>query len=222
MNGIDGVDFDWEYSGEPDIDSIPAGSDDDDDHRQLYWPRLYLHWTGFGCYSGRCTQTAGYIANAEIDEIISIKSNVQILFDDDSDLDIIVYNDTQWVGYLTTTTKSTRTTYYKGLNMGGTTEWAIDLEQFVDDPDGLVLLDPDVVDLASLLTNFGGALGLVSGLTGDGSATTLRAGAGGIFSEAGSNVSSDDDNDSTTELTLDTKISDLYTAFYYGVTNALK
>jgi GH18 family chitinase len=29
MNGIDGVDFDWEYSGEPDIDSIPAGSDDD-------------------------------------------------------------------------------------------------------------------------------------------------------------------------------------------------
>jgi hypothetical protein len=80
---------------------------------------------------------------------------------------------------------------------------------------------PDVVDLASLLTNFGGALGLVSGLTGDGLATTLTATAGGIFSEAGSNVSSDDDNDSTTELTLDTKISDLYTAFYSGVTNAL-
>jgi hypothetical protein len=25
--------------------------------------------------------------------------------------------------------------------MGGTTEWAIDLEQFIDDPDGLVLLE---------------------------------------------------------------------------------
>ncbi|KAJ5759123.1 hypothetical protein N7520_006279 [Penicillium odoratum] len=46
----------------------------------------------------------------------------QVLFDDDSDSDIIIYNDTQWVGYMTTTTKSTRTTYYKGLNMGGTTE----------------------------------------------------------------------------------------------------
>jgi hypothetical protein len=81
-----------------------------------------------GATPGRCTQTAGYIANAEIDEIISSNSNVQILFDDDSDSDIIVYNDTQWVDYMTTTTKSTRTTYYKGLNMGGTTEWAIDLE----------------------------------------------------------------------------------------------
>jgi hypothetical protein len=32
--------------------------------------------------------------------------------------------------------------------MGGTTEWAIDLEQFVDDPDGLVLLE-----LSANLTN---------------------------------------------------------------------
>jgi hypothetical protein len=94
-----------------------------------------------GATPGRCTQTAGYIANAEINEIISSNSNVQILFDDDSDSDIIVYNNTQWVDYITTTTKSTRTTYYKGLNMGGTTEWAINLEQFINDPDDLVLLE---------------------------------------------------------------------------------
>jgi hypothetical protein len=42
---------------------------------------------------------------------------------------------------MTTTIKRTRTTYNKGLNMGGTTEWAIDLEQFIDDPDDLVLLE---------------------------------------------------------------------------------
>ncbi|KAJ5464342.1 uncharacterized protein N7458_000028 [Penicillium daleae] len=306
-----------------------------------------------GATPGRCTQTTGYIPNVEIYEIISTNPNVQVLFDDDSDSHIIVYNDTQWVEYMTNTTKSTRTTYYKGLNMGGITEWAIDLEQFTDDPDDLVIVNlsadltdaeqcdfpdqseetseeaslernvaayidslltsvikeygstasiwdrklfgdestevsslnedvhcdipssdecptlnkpshywarfvvanfrlymseyydlfqvvalnatnkvdqlvadfptktPDVVDLASLLTNFIGALGLVSGFTGDGLATTLTAAAGGLFSEAGSNVSSDDDDDSTTELSLYNKISDLYTAFYEGAANSL-
>ncbi|KAJ5377911.1 glycoside hydrolase [Penicillium cataractarum] len=466
-NGIDGVDFDWEYPGEPDIEGIPAGSDDDGTNYVAFLKALrsligdditisiampasfwYLQafpvsdlnevvdffiymtydlhgqwdygndssddgcvdgnclrshvnltetnyalsmvtkggaqtnklmvgvtsygrsfemttanctgpdctYTGpdSGATPGRCTQTAGYISNAEIDEIISTSSNVQVLFDDDSDSDIIVYNDTQWVGYMTTTTKRTRTSYYKGLNMGGTTEWAIDLEQFMDDPDGLVITNlstdltddaqcdfpdqseeaseeassernvaayidalltsvikehgkaggywdkelfgdqttecsslsedvncdipsssecselnepshywarfvvanfrlymneyydlfstatlnatnkveqlvadfptksPDVVDIASLLSNFGGALSLISGLTGDGLATTLIATASGIFSEASTNVDSDDDDDSTVELDLYNKISDIYTAFYDGSTKALE
>ncbi|RAH65556.1 uncharacterized protein BO66DRAFT_383319 [Aspergillus aculeatinus CBS 121060] len=87
-----------------------------------------------GATPGRCTQTAGYIANAEINEIIATNPTVQVLFDSGSDSDIIVYNETQWVGYMTNITKSTRTTYYQGLNMGGTTEWAIDLEAFVTSP----------------------------------------------------------------------------------------
>jgi GH18 family chitinase len=101
-----------------------------------------------GATPGRCTQTAGYIANAEIDEIISDNPTVQVLFDDDSDSDIIVYNDTQWVGYMTTTTKSTRTTYYKGLNMGGTTEWAVDIEKFIESAD-----DISIVNLSTDLTD---------------------------------------------------------------------
>lgn len=87
-----------------------------------------------GATPGRCTQTAGYIANAEINEIIATNPTVQVLFDSASDSDIIVYNETQWVGYMTNTTKATRTTYYQSLNMGGTTEWAIDLEDFVTEP----------------------------------------------------------------------------------------
>ncbi|KAJ5745883.1 glycoside hydrolase [Penicillium odoratum] len=436
-NDIDGVDFDWEYPGQPDIEGIPAGSDDDGTNYLAFLKELrslvgdnitisiaipasfwYLQgfpvsdlndvvdffiymtydlhgqWgygndssddgctdgnclrshvnlteTGYalamatkggaqslklmvgvssygrsfemstagctgpdctytgpdsGATPGRCTQTAGYISNAEIDEIISTNPSVEILFDDDSDSDIIVYNDTQWVGYMTTTTKSTRTTYYQGLNMGGTTEWAIDLEEFIEDPDDISIVNlstdlsdeeqcetpdsstvtsaeassdrnvagyidslitntlknktakwdktlfgndnvdcssfptnedcnfpnsstctsyaeparywaqfvaaiiwfymdeyyelfdvaktnvtdrvqqlvtdfpvqsPDTIpDLASLFTNFGGALGIVSSFTGDGLATTLTAAAGGLFSEAGSKVSSDDDD----------------------------
>ncbi|OKO97982.1 Acidic mammalian chitinase [Penicillium subrubescens] len=101
-----------------------------------------------GATPRRCTQTAGYIANAEIDEIISDNPTVQVLFDDDSDSDIIVYNNTQWVGYMTTTTKSTRTTYYKSLNMGGTTEWAVDIEKFLESAD-----DISIVNLSTDLTD---------------------------------------------------------------------
>jgi hypothetical protein len=39
------------------------------------------------------------------------------------------------------------------------------VDQLVSD---FPMKSPDVLDIASLLTNFGGALGLVSGLTGDG------------------------------------------------------
>jgi hypothetical protein len=41
---------------------------------------------------GKCTKTAGYISNAEIDEIISSGGNVQTFHDADSDSDILVYN----------------------------------------------------------------------------------------------------------------------------------
>lgn len=256
-NDIDGVDFDWEYPGEPDISGIPAGSDDDGTNYLAFLKELrsligdditisiampasfwYLQafpveklndvvdffifmtydlhgqWdygndssddgceggnclrshvnltetgyalsmvtkggadasklmvgvssygrsfemttadcTGPDCTftgpdssatPGRCTQTAGYLSNAEINEIISDNPTVQVLFDDSSDTDIIVYNDTQWVGYMTNTTKSTRTTYYQGLNLGGTTEWAIDLEEFVESIDDITIVNLNV------------------------------------------------------------------------------
>ncbi|GAA82937.1 hypothetical protein AKAW_01052 [Aspergillus luchuensis IFO 4308] len=87
-----------------------------------------------GATPGRYTQTAGYNTNTEINKIIALNSTVQVLFNSGSNSDIIVYNETQWVGYMTNTTKSTRTSYYKDLNMGGTTEWAIDLEEYLIEP----------------------------------------------------------------------------------------
>ncbi|KAJ6151665.1 hypothetical protein N7470_006793 [Penicillium chermesinum] len=89
-----------------------------------------------GATPGRCTKTAGYIANAEINEIIDTNDSAEKSFDKGSDSNILVYNQTQWVAYMDDTTKDTRTSYYKGLNLGGTVDWAVDLQSFTDDSGG--------------------------------------------------------------------------------------
>ena len=82
---------------------------------------------------GECTGTAGYISNAEIYEIIDLnRSDTTYVFDAASDTDMVFYG-TNWVSYMTDTTKGTRTTFYQGLNFGGTVDWAVDLQQFGDD-----------------------------------------------------------------------------------------
>ncbi|KAJ7505174.1 glycoside hydrolase superfamily [Mycena galericulata] len=83
-----------------------------------------------GATPGPCTQTAGYIANAEINQIIA-NGNVQTFHDDPSDSDILVYNTLQWIGYMNDDTKASRTTTYQGLNMGGVSDWAVDLQAYL-------------------------------------------------------------------------------------------
>lgn len=80
--------------------------------------------------AGRCTQTAGFLANAEINEIIASNPTAQSLTDKNSDTDILVYNSTQWVGYMSSATKKGRVDLYQSLYMGGTVDWAIDLQEF--------------------------------------------------------------------------------------------
>ncbi|OAQ63718.2 chitinase [Pochonia chlamydosporia 170] len=88
-----------------------------------------------GAKKGRCTNTAGYIADAEIKEILKDSSRVnQNYLDGPSNSNILVYDDTQWVSYMSPEVLSTRTQIYKSLNMGGTTNWAIDLEDYNDVP----------------------------------------------------------------------------------------
>lgn len=101
-----------------------------------------------GATPGECTNTAGYIANAEIDDIIANDNTSQIIFDAASDSDIMVYNDTQWVAYMTNTTKSTRIAYYQGLNFAGTSDWAVGLQSFIDD-----YPVPDLPDCDSVYTS---------------------------------------------------------------------
>ena len=85
---------------------------------------------------GECTQTAGILANAEIDRIISFADpGTSAWYDTDSNSNILVFNST-WVSYMDDTTKDSRTGYYKDLGFLGTVDWTVDLQQFQDDDDG--------------------------------------------------------------------------------------
>jgi hypothetical protein len=53
-----------------------------------------------GALPGPCTDTAGYIADYELDTIISTHPSAEALWDDDSYSNILIYNSNQWVAYV--------------------------------------------------------------------------------------------------------------------------
>jgi chitinase len=85
-----------------------------------------------GASPGECTNTAGYIANAEIAELVTAGGNIKTYVDAGSDSDILVYNNVQWVSYMSEERKQNRTEYYRDLGFGGVADWAVDLESFVE------------------------------------------------------------------------------------------
>ncbi|KAL8284361.1 hypothetical protein RB597_001601 [Gaeumannomyces tritici] len=87
---------------------------------------------------GVCTGTGGYIAGAEINEIIGDRRRggrvVTSFVDDSSNSDILVYDNDEWVSYMSPATKQTRAALYRAWGMGGTTDWATDLQKYHDVP----------------------------------------------------------------------------------------
>ncbi|KAL3452701.1 hypothetical protein BJX65DRAFT_302610 [Aspergillus insuetus] len=79
---------------------------------------------------GVCTDTSGYISNAEIDDIEILGEKAQTWHDGASNSDITVYN---WVAYMSWTTKETRRIYWRSYNFAGTIDWAVDLQSYTDD-----------------------------------------------------------------------------------------
>ncbi|KAJ8121377.1 hypothetical protein ONZ43_g2151 [Nemania bipapillata] len=93
---------------------------------------------------GRCTKTAGDIANAEIDELIRLGGAEQ-LHDGGSNTDMLLYKGDA-ISYMTPTTKDTRRADWKTLNFAGSIDWAVDLQAFGrDDFDGPVVRLPSEV-----------------------------------------------------------------------------
>lgn len=81
-------------------------------------------------FAGRCTNTPGYISNAEIGEIIASGNYNRKWVAAGSD--ILVYNNTEWVAYMNDSIKSDREELYASYNMAGTTDWAVDLLKFYE------------------------------------------------------------------------------------------
>lgn len=80
---------------------------------------------------GECTDTAGYISNAELESIIAKGGNIKQWSENGTDY--LVYNDVEWVAYMSPTTKSARMVLYDIYGFGGTTDWAIDLQSYIGD-----------------------------------------------------------------------------------------
>jgi GH18 family chitinase len=85
---------------------------------------------------GRCTGTSGYLGAAEIRDIIwqggdpeHTGYTVKQYHDKASNSDILVYNEDNWVAWMSDTTKATRIDWVRGLNFGGVSDWAVDLDR---------------------------------------------------------------------------------------------
>lgn len=92
-------------------------------------------------YAAPCTFTSGYIANAEIHDIIanSSYSVIKSYIDADSDSNILMYGDpgaVDWVAYMDGPLKASRIDWIKSLNFGGSSDWAIDLQKHSKHDDG--------------------------------------------------------------------------------------
>ncbi|KAJ5927827.1 Glycoside hydrolase superfamily [Penicillium verhagenii] len=80
-------------------------------------------------------QMAGCIANAEIESILANSSRVNRNFIHlNSNTNIFVYDNTQWVGCLSDGIKVSRASVYRYLAMGGTYGWATDFQEYNDAP----------------------------------------------------------------------------------------
>ncbi|KAK8054957.1 glycosyl hydrolase- family 18 [Apiospora rasikravindrae] len=88
-----------------------------------------------GCRAGECTNTPGYISNAEINIIViaNTSTGVKSWYDSKTDSNYAVWGGTQWVAYMTEDVKASRKSRWQGLNFAGTIDWAVDLAEYTGD-----------------------------------------------------------------------------------------
>jgi GH18 family chitinase len=105
-------------------------------NRACRGPSCFYTGPSSGAQPGACTNTAGYIAQAELEQFLGTPGT-RAWYDAASDSDMMQYGpggDT-WAAYMSENTKASRTARYRAQNFGGTAEWAIDLAGFVEGDD---------------------------------------------------------------------------------------
>lgn len=83
-----------------------------------------------GAKPGRCTRTAGYLANTEIQEILHYDKSSRTYYDEGIMSDILVYG-SDWVADMNNNNKGRREALWKSMNFGGVSDWAIGLAEFL-------------------------------------------------------------------------------------------
>lgn len=78
---------------------------------------------------GLCTNIAGYIGNAEVVAIAQSSGN-KFWYDKESDTQMVTYDRDSWVAFMTPEIKASRKKKFKNLNLGGTGDFAVDLDTF--------------------------------------------------------------------------------------------
>ncbi|EFA82960.1 glycosyl hydrolase [Heterostelium album PN500] len=85
-------------------------------------------FTANGASPGKCTATRGYLALAEIEDIIAHGQVRSKVYDALSDSIIMTYNTNDWIAYTDQAIMKNRIAKAKSMNLLGTVEWAIDLQ----------------------------------------------------------------------------------------------
>ncbi|GAB1317774.1 chitinase [Madurella fahalii] len=99
-----------------------------------------FHMAKDGCW-GPCTR--GYLALAEINEIIKRSGdNTLYFYDSESNTDILLYNG-DYISYMTPASKETRRAELVSLNFAGSVDWAVDLQSFAEDDKGAPVTRPE-------------------------------------------------------------------------------
>ncbi|KAK4670160.1 LOW QUALITY PROTEIN: uncharacterized protein QC763_209230 [Podospora pseudopauciseta] len=83
-----------------------------------------------GAKPGRCARTTGYLANAEIQEILHYDKSSRTYYDEGIMSDILVYG-SDWVADMNNYNKGRREALWKSMNFGGVSDWAIGLAEFL-------------------------------------------------------------------------------------------
>ena len=71
-----------------------------------------------GALPGQCTGTPGYIANWEIEQIINNSSFTVQQISSEVAGDILIYDSTQWVSWMTQSTYDARSAWAQSLGYG--------------------------------------------------------------------------------------------------------